>query len=214
MRDQEKIALNFKKSRINSGLSLKDASAKTGISQKYLEAIERGDWHKLPEGVYHRNFLREYAYYLKQNTEILENYFLQEDQKQVGRSSRFFSKQIIPGRFFWTLPKMVKNLIIMVIAIIFFTYLFQSYKMINTPPYLTIANPQDNLITDKREINFIGQTEKEAQVTINGIAVLSSKEGFFNEKINLKNGINIITISAKKKYGQESVIKKQILVKS
>ena len=46
------------------GATLGQAEAATRVRQKYLKAMEEGDWASLPEPLYTRGFLRSYARYL------------------------------------------------------------------------------------------------------------------------------------------------------
>ncbi|HZS94362.1 MAG TPA: helix-turn-helix domain-containing protein [Chloroflexota bacterium] len=50
--------------RERKGLSLEEASAATRIKQKYLDALEQGEYHLLPGKAYTLGFLRNYATYL------------------------------------------------------------------------------------------------------------------------------------------------------
>jgi hypothetical protein len=56
-------------------------------------------------------------------------------------------------------------------------------------------------------------TEPEAEVMINGELVLTNTAGYFIKKINLKSGLNTISISAQKKYSRKNLVEKKILVK-
>jgi len=47
--------------RRNRGISLDQIAATTKISVRSLEAIERGDFRKLPGGIYNTSYLRQYA---------------------------------------------------------------------------------------------------------------------------------------------------------
>jgi len=47
--------------RATKGISLEDISCATKITLRYLEAIERGEFEKLPGGVYNVNYIRQYA---------------------------------------------------------------------------------------------------------------------------------------------------------
>ena len=47
--------------RRNRGISLEQIAAATKISVRSLEAIERGDFKKLPGGIYNTNYIRQYA---------------------------------------------------------------------------------------------------------------------------------------------------------
>ena len=47
--------------RRNRGISLEQIAATTKISTRSLDAIERGDFRKLPGGIYNTNYIRQYA---------------------------------------------------------------------------------------------------------------------------------------------------------
>lgn len=47
--------------RTRQGLSLKQVSQRTRIQPNQLRAIESGNWSKLPEAVYVKGFLKQYA---------------------------------------------------------------------------------------------------------------------------------------------------------
>ncbi|MFM2033246.1 MAG: hypothetical protein RLZZ297_2011 [Chloroflexota bacterium] len=51
--------------RESQGISLAQAAAETRILQRYLVALEEGDYKYLPGDVYARGFIRNYALYLK-----------------------------------------------------------------------------------------------------------------------------------------------------
>lgn len=47
--------------RKNRGISLQQIAASTKISVRSLEAIEGGDFRKLPGGIYNTSYIRQYA---------------------------------------------------------------------------------------------------------------------------------------------------------
>ena len=58
------IGQELKKAREEKELSLKEVADKTKIQSRYLEALENGDWERLPEEVYLRGFIKTYAQHL------------------------------------------------------------------------------------------------------------------------------------------------------
>ncbi len=212
--DSETVAEQLRSARQERKIKLEDAAQKLNISRKYLEALEKGDFGKLPTGVYGKNFLREYSLFLGLDSNELEKIFQKEiDATGDSPQNNLFSRQIAKMRYFLAMPKIIKNFVISIIVIIFFAYLGLAVKEIISPPYLFIENPQKNFVTEKKTINIIGAAEGEAQITINGKQALTDANGAFAERVSLKNGINIITVVAKKRYGRENIIKRQVLVK-
>ncbi|HTS67466.1 MAG TPA: RodZ domain-containing protein [Terriglobia bacterium] len=55
---------NLRREREMRGVSLDEISAATKISLRFLDAIEREDFAKLPGGIFSRSFIRSYARYL------------------------------------------------------------------------------------------------------------------------------------------------------
>src|SRR5579862_8577069 len=55
---------NLRREREMRGVSLDEISVATKISVRFLEAIEREEFSKLPGGIFSRSFIRSYAHYL------------------------------------------------------------------------------------------------------------------------------------------------------
>lgn len=60
MRDEDSL-LGLTTIRRNRGISLEQIADSTKISVRSLEAIERGDFRKLPGGIYNTSYIRQYA---------------------------------------------------------------------------------------------------------------------------------------------------------
>ena len=207
--DSETVAEQLKIARQEKKIKIENVARKLNISQKYLEALEKGDFDKLPTGVYGKNFLREYSLFLGLDYHELEK-ILQKEITAAENSTRniLFSRQKAKSLYFLAMPKIIKNIIISIVIIVCFIYLALAVRKIIAPPYLLIEAPQQNLVTKKKTINITGVAETEAQIAINGKQTLSDSDGRFAENVSLKNGINVITVTAKKKYGRETVIKR------
>ncbi len=61
--------------RIARGVSLQEIACATKITTRYLEAIERGAFDKLPGGVYTVNYLRQYARAIDWDEAALVDYY-------------------------------------------------------------------------------------------------------------------------------------------
>lgn len=61
--------------RKKKGISLSAIAAATNISPRYLEAIERGEFQKLPGGVYSLSYVRQYARAIQYDEEELLEYY-------------------------------------------------------------------------------------------------------------------------------------------
>lgn len=213
--DSETVAEQLRSARQERGLKIENVAEKLNINKKYLEALERGNFDKMPAGVYSKKFLKEYAVFLGLDYNELVKIFQKELDIEEGTARpELFSKQVAKAGYFLATPKIIKNLIISVIIFACLAYLGIAVKKITAPPFLSVENPQDNIVTENKSISVNGTVEAESEVLINGKTVLSDSAGNFSEEVSLKDGINIITVSAKKKYSREAVISRQILVKN
>jgi cytoskeletal protein RodZ len=211
--DCDRLAESLKQARLGRGLKIEKAAQKTQINIKYLLAIEKGAFSELPEGVYRKTFIKEYAQFLN----VDAGYFFEKSdnylQKDRAGSDKLFAECKEKQTKLIVLPKLFKNLAVAFIILICFVYLQNKFSNVISAPALAVENPPESFVTDKRSIMIQGSTEPESQITINGRQVLSGPEGSFEEQINLRTGMNTITIIAKKKHGQEKTIVKQVLVK-
>ncbi|MFA6393584.1 MAG: helix-turn-helix domain-containing protein [Patescibacteria group bacterium] len=207
--DSEVLAEEFKAARRNRGLGVPEAARKSQIGIKYIKAIEAGRLELLPAGIYRKNFLREYADFLGfDSKELLKSFPEAQADREVNSP---FSCRVARTRTI-IIPKIMKGIGVAAVAVTCLFYLQTRFSMVVSPPSLSIANPSEDMKLDAREINIIGMTDPETEVTINNNLVLTGANGDFSKMINLREGINVITIIAKNKFGPEKKIVKQILV--
>lgn len=200
--------------RENAGLTIKKVSKKTKINQKYLEALESGEYNKLPAGLYERKFLKEYAGFLDLNVDrLLEEFEKEKKVEEQEKKRPYFSNFRLKKINFIVFPKITKSLTIVLITAICFAYLGYYLNNLLSSPELNIVKPKNDVITQEDRISVIGETNSEVKVYINGEAVLTDPTGEFNKEIRLKQGVNNIRITAQKKYSQKNTINKQILAK-
>lgn len=72
------IGDTLKQERENQNLSLQDVEQGTSIRALYIEAIESGDYDKLPGEVYAKGFIKNYANFLNLDGDALVKQFIQE----------------------------------------------------------------------------------------------------------------------------------------
>ena len=68
----------LKQARESRGLSLQQVAASTKISVSVLEALERGDFPRLPGGIFSRAFVRSYALEVGVNPDTVVAQFVSE----------------------------------------------------------------------------------------------------------------------------------------
>jgi len=84
------------------GVSLEEVSAATRISISFLEALERGDWEKLPGGVFRRGFIRSTGRFLGLDEEnLIAEYALETgDTSQTAVPAKAAGPDLRHGLFF------------------------------------------------------------------------------------------------------------------
>jgi len=207
------IASELRQAREAKNISLDIAAQKLQINISYLKALEEGEFNKLPDGVYGKNLLREYARYLNIESDKLLPLFTTKTEKKQTEKIDPFSRKIIKKRYFITIPKIIKNFIIICIALVCLGYLGYYLNNIISSPNLIIINPATDLTTTEKLLTIEGKAEPEIEITINEEKILADKSGLFAKTINLKTGLNNITITSKKKYSKVNTITRKIIVK-
>jgi len=83
--NDERTILGLSTIRRNRGISLQQIAESTKISIRSLEAIEQGDFGKLPGGIYNTSYIKQYARAIDfDESEILAAYHL---EMKRGRAS-------------------------------------------------------------------------------------------------------------------------------
>ncbi|PIY96397.1 MAG: hypothetical protein COY66_04220 [Candidatus Kerfeldbacteria bacterium CG_4_10_14_0_8_um_filter_42_10] len=204
--------------REEEGITLKQAEAGTKIRAEYLKYLEETQYEKLPGEIYIKNFLITYAQFLHLNPQRVIDLF-EEEGKIYQKVTPFkkhpkSSKSIVPTHPFLN-PQFVRNGLIVLAILILFAYLGLELNKIIAPPLLVVENPSgDNIVTTEHSIEISGMTEKESKVLINGEEISQNQDGYFQATIDLKEGINVLKISAEKKLSKETIVYKYIKVES
>ncbi len=212
--DQDSIGGYIKRIREKKNLKLSEVSEDININIKYLQAIESGNYRELPKGAYGKIFFKKYIEYLGVRHKNIVNEFVKEQNRNQNFESNIFFNQVVSWKHLLSLPKVLRNLLILLVVIICFIYLSIYFKNIFAAPFLELSVPQDNQIISDYNIVVEGRTEPESELKINGNLVLIDGSGYFSEGIHLKSGVNVVAVSSKKKYSREKEVIRQILVES
>lgn len=207
---EDSLGEELRRLRTFKNLKIEEVAQRLSIRSQYLLDMEEENFNALPAGLYGKNFLKKYADFLGADKELV-NKFLQEISEDDLENNPF-SQKILKKNKFLIFPKIIRNTLIGLGVLICFLYLIFYFKRIVLPPELIITNPERNLMIKESSIIISGETEKEAEVKINGELILNNNDGQFSQLVNLKKGVNTLNISAKKKYSQENNVIRQILV--
>jgi len=207
------LADKLKQARLEQEKTLEEAALATKIQIKYLEALEEGDYQKLPGDIYSKAWLKLYGNFLDlQVNELLVDYKIEKaiNDKLTKVSNPVVKTNNISG-FNILKPKFLKFLGIAFLILALLAYLGWEINNTISPPEILIFEPTNNFRTTEPSTTVSGQTKAEVQLTINNELVLLDEEGRFSQSINLINGVNNLEISAKKKHSKVKTIELVIL---
>lgn len=199
--------------RQEKGISVKQAARYLEVNSKHLIALETCNYRALPPGMYSRSYLREYSYFLGLNYRKLLIIFEQEKSAMgcsVDKSDYFTKLNKIKKSVFF-IPGIMKNVAIVVSVWVCLMYIGSAVLNIFTPPVLEVYSPDDNLIMNDPNVDIVGKADGETQVVING-ELVANTGGYFKRSVYLRDGINIINISANRKFGNSTILQRRILV--
>lgn len=208
-----RLGSHFKTAREEWKLTLTNVISATRIPLKYLEALENNNFFQLPQAkVYRLGYVREYAEFLKLDPDQLINQFIKEGG--LKDITTVHPNKTIKKLPFYSLSIWVRNILAVVCIVLFFGYLTLQVKRILEPPRLVLLDPVEGLVTNQLSITVRGETEKECQLTINGMETMLNEKGQFQSDIDLSDGVNTIVVSATKKHGKNKTITRHIIVKN
>lgn len=133
-------------------------------------------------------------------------------QKPAKQPGVFFGPAIINQAEKKFLPSR-RIFVWFVIAVIVLFYLIWGLINLFAPPKITIIEPTDNFITTEKIITLKGKVSEKSLVMINNQTIDLDEKNYFEEKITLIEGVNVINVSARKKIGSQTTILRQIIVK-
>jgi cytoskeletal protein RodZ len=207
---EETVGEILRQRRHYRNLKIMTVAQALNIRADYLIALEEERFDKLPAGLYGKNFLKEYAIFLGlKPQELLRSWQTQTDNNAPADP---FSQKIVKKRKFIIFPKIIRNFLIISAILICFLYLIFYFRNVVAPPDLTIIQPAANLRTASNILIVNGWTDPEAEVKINNETILSNNNGYFSQTVNLKPGLNSLVITSQKKYSQEKIVTREILV--
>ncbi|MBI2474917.1 helix-turn-helix domain-containing protein [Candidatus Uhrbacteria bacterium] len=209
---QERLGDKLKALRKEANLTLTQMAEKTKIRKQFLKQLESGQYDKLPDPIYTRNFLKVYLHIL--NTEDL--YFLDLFEHERGTCD-FIKQACLPRQRtrslrFFVASRFIKIGLFSFMALSVVFYFGIQIRTIIMPPKLSIFEPLDGIATQDATISVSGQAENGAGVKINGTEVLMEKDGTFKLEIALERGLNIIKIEGMKRYSKPAVEYRRVVL--
>jgi len=212
---QVRVGQCLRTAREKNGMSLKQIAKRTNITECYLVAIENGNVEKLPALIFQKNYVREFARAVGLDPEKTTCQYLEEEISGVGSDESAFSvdKKKCVRRYSNNFPLYARVFGMIGVFSIAMLYLGFQIKNIVEPPNLEIYTPTDGYVTDRPAVMVQGQTDLEIKLDINGKEIGNGVDGRFKEMVDLSEGVNIITVTAKKKHGKTTTLTNRVVFK-
>ena len=208
-----KVGQKFLDKRLEKSLTLQDVSRSTKIKVSFLEAIENGEYEKLPSVTYAQGFVRNYARFLQmpeaETLALFRREFDQEKSMKVLPSGFTKTKEFPISRF---RLRQTFFLVIFVFVVILGYILFQ-YRGALVNPSLFVSSPLENAVISSSVVTVVGKTDSNATVFVSNDQVTVDNNGVFSKIVNVFPGKTTLTIRAVNQFGKQTVIKRDIEVK-
>lgn len=198
------IGAQFAEERRRQDLTLEEISKATKIRKEFLEAIERGDYKKLPGSSYAQGFVRNYAKFLglpvEKSLAIFRREFNAEKSFDVLPKG-FSTIQDMPiGRF-----KIGRNaLLIAGVFVLLTIFILFQYRAAFLNPSLKISSPLENETVKSLTVSVKGTTEPDATLFVEGEAVVVNPDGSFSSEISLFPGKGTVSFIAENRFGRKT----------
>lgn len=207
-----RIGSQFQEERKRQNLSLEEVARATKIKVDFLNAIENGDYKKLPSSAYAHGFVSNYAKFLGLPVEKSLAIFRREfdEKKSIEILPRGLTNQ---GEF--SLPKfrIGRNaILISAVLIVVSLYLLFQYRSAFFNPDLKVESPADNQTINSLNVEVKGKTDPNSILTVEGEQVPLNPNGSFRKVISVFPGETTIDFQVENKFGRTTTLKRSIRV--
>ena len=182
------------------GLTLEQATEDTRIREKFLTALESGDYQSLPGSVYTKGFLRNYAEYLNLDPDEMVALFTGE--RGASEPPRQFEpmKPLVKRSFIFT-PTVLVPVAVLAGIVLFVGYLYYQFTNFAIAPRIDITDPATDAVSQTAEYVVKGKTVPDGRVTVRVSPgqdtindIRPAADGTFSVTVPLKPGSNHIEV--------------------
>jgi cytoskeleton protein RodZ len=207
--NMETLPEYLKDARVSFSYDLYHVAKVTNISEKFLEHLEEGAYHKLPADVYVYGFLKKLAELYRSDANVLIEQYKKERgiHEQLNRATSY--KGFKEPKFTIT-PRTITFGAIVLFVIFVFGYLVFQVNALNRPPYIRINEPVDGMRVTSSSLLVQGQTTPGTNLRINDQQVFVDSDGNFKQPVSISPGEKVLTFIAVNNFGKET--SKQVVV--
>ena len=202
--------------RERKAITLEQAAADTRIREKFLKALEEGDYPSLPGAVYTRGFLRNYSDYLDLQTDELVVLYQQErggaPPEPAPKRSNFKPYRPVVHQSLIFRPVILVPVLIIAFVGSFLGYIYYQFTTFATLPKLEIIDPSSDGLAASADLLVRGVTVPDARVLVTVIPASdltethSGDDGTFSAKVVLSPGSNHVRIEVQDGAGKTNQV--------
>lgn len=207
------IGQQFAEERRRQNLTLEEIAKATKIRAEFLQAIEKGDYKKLPGSSYAQGFVRNYAKFLglpvEKSLAIFRREFNAEKSFDVLPSGFSATKDMPIGRF-----RFGRNILLIVGLFVLITiFILFQYRAAFLNPSLVISSPKENQTVTSLTVTIKGKTDPDATLFVEGEAVTINSDGTFSSEVSLFPGKSTVSFIAENRFGRKTLKNLDVVVK-
>ncbi len=194
--------------------TLEEVEKITKIRKELLEALEEGQYNKLPPSTFVQGFIKNYGKFLGLHVEKLLAVFRREfsEGKNPPRILESF-KNPVDKKGLKITPARVLVSVIFSLIIVFFGYLWFEYRFLVGAPFLEVGQPPDQFNSQSADLTVSGRTDPEAKVSINNQDIQVDQNGKFSQAIKLSDNVNNIVVMATSNSGKQTKLERTVFLK-
>lgn len=200
--------------REKKAISLESLSEKTKIRLQYLEALENNDFDALPESVFVKAYIRNYARELDLELAPLLA-ILRRDYEESSKGQlipREYLFPLIKKKQFWS-PVRMLALTVLSAFILVFSYAAWQWYQLNRPPILYLESPQESMEVSG-QVLVKGRTDPDVILLINGQPVALRTDGSFLTELSfLEEGPINIQFDVTDRNGKKTELNRSVIVR-
>ena len=105
-----------------------------------------------------------------------------------------------------------KHAFFIVLFILLIAYSLYQARFLVLGPQIWIDNPQDGSTVDDSLVIMEGRSKNIAWISLNDRQIFTDEEGVWGEKLLVSEGVSIMTVSARDRFGRETSRSVQIVL--
>ena len=196
-----KLGDQLRGQRERKDITLGQAAADTRIREKFLKALEDGDYQSLPGAVYTKGFLRNYAEYLDLPVDELVVLYQRERGQPEPPSGSFMPYRPVMRRSLIFTPVVFVPVLVITGVALFLGYLYYQFSVFAAPPRLEVVEPAGDMISPTAELLVRGITVPDGRVTVRIFPgpdtlgdIRPAPDGKFAAAVTLRPGANHLEV--------------------